>query len=162
MATLECHSRGDKRFSPFFAQVTIFGKTATIEHFYQTGKRFGMDAPKDWREAKKWQKEGRQYTHFVLPNGMTVELTGHTLRLPLHVQFYVLMWVKYLDEHHELVEYARGFDEFNDPFAGDFPMCQARCVEMYVKQGRKALVDEGMEVSRLIRMYQNKEGVWSR
>jgi hypothetical protein len=31
---LQCHSRGDRRFSPFFCKVVAFGgKTASIEHF---------------------------------------------------------------------------------------------------------------------------------
>ena len=39
MNILQCHSKGDKRFSALYAKVTIDRKTKTIEEFYQDCKR---------------------------------------------------------------------------------------------------------------------------
>jgi hypothetical protein len=150
--TLECHSQGDRRFSPFFAKVSVFGTTDTIESFYQCAKRFGDRAPRGWRDAKSMQKTMTR-THFQLPNGLVLPSTGHTLRLEFGVQWYVAMWAKYLDANPNLVAYAKEFDVFADPFAGTFPMCQARCIETYVKQGRAALIAECREVLDYIRTH---------
>lgn len=48
MKILECSSRGDKRFSAFYAKVEVFSKLDSIENHYQSCKR-----TVDNRPAKK-------------------------------------------------------------------------------------------------------------
>jgi len=38
---LQCHTRGDRRFTPFNCWVIAFGRRDTIENHYQRAKRFG-------------------------------------------------------------------------------------------------------------------------
>lgn len=140
---LECHSKGDVRFSPFFARVKAFGVVDTIENLYQTSKVFvrydELIRPIDWREAKRLQKKPPQgeglprWPEFVLPNGVWAPVKFHVFG------WYSSLWVKYLDAHPELVEFAKDFDDYHDPFKGNFPLCQADCVRLYVKHGREAL-----------------------
>lgn len=145
MKILQCDSRGDQRYSPFFCPVSAFGVVKSIEDHYQTAKVFvGTDGrlvhPQDWREAKQYDKAGwTRHDHFRLPDGRFCPARF------LIFGWYAALWVKYLDEHPELVEYARQFDEFADRFKGTFPLCQADCVRLYVKQGRAALVDRCRE-----------------
>ncbi len=57
---LQCHSQGDKRYSPFCCNVKAFGENRSIENHYQSTKLFqtpkGLIQARDWREAKDWQK----------------------------------------------------------------------------------------------------------
>jgi hypothetical protein len=145
---LECHSKGDVRFSPFFARVKAFGVVDTIEDHYQKSKVFVSESrdellfPIDWRQAKHMQKQkayGGQglirWPEFMLPN-------GHYVPNRYHVHgWYSSLWLKYLDAHPDLVEFAKLFDSFNDPYKHDFPLCQADCVRLYAKHGREALLE---------------------
>ena len=38
MKILECSSKGDKRFSSFYAKVSFYGKIDSIENIYQSVK----------------------------------------------------------------------------------------------------------------------------
>lgn len=128
--TLECSSAGDTRFSAYYARVTLFGKTKTIEEWYQLSKRFGKIRPMSVREAK-----GKAPTHLII-NGK--RYSAHYL-----TQWYKLLWLKYLDDHPELVQYAAQFDEFTDKFRGKrIVNCQADVIRQYVKQGRQSIIDE--------------------
>ena len=66
---------------------------------------------------------------------------------------YKMLWVKYLDKHPELVEYASQFDEFNDKFRGKSINCQADVIRAYVKGNRRILLrtDLVKELSNIIR-----------
>lgn len=129
MATLECSSAGNKKFSAFHARINIFGKTECIEQVYQLSKRFGDFVPQDWRDSK-----GKEPTHMCV-NGVTLDVS--------HLSgFYKCLWIKYLDAHPELVTYAQKFDTFIDSRRGKAWNSQAECVETYVKRGRKALLYE--------------------
>lgn len=154
---LQCHSKGDKRFSPLFCWIEAFKINDTIENHYQKSKIFIFDeeekSPKDWYEAKTWQdaiKKGsvefkRNEEEFILPNGR---------RYPIKYQvygWYSSLWLKYLDQKPELVEYASGFDDYVDIFKHSFPLCQADCIRLYCKQGRQALLDTCCEFLELIR-----------
>ena len=119
MKVLECSSVGDKRFSAFFAKVSFYGKIDSIENIYQSVK---YD-----REGNRVRKSDKVY--WVIINGRKLEPKYLT-------PFYKLLWVKYLDRHPELVEYAKGFDEFNDRFRGKCINCQADVIRDYVKYGR--------------------------
>lgn len=132
MRVLECSSKGDKRYSAFYARVNVFGKYDSIENHYQLCKRFGEEIPLSWRDSK-----GKTPTHF--------NLKGRDIDVNLLGQFYSLLWVKYLDENLELVEYASGFDDFNDIFKGKSLNCQADVIRKYIKQGRKSILEDCKE-----------------
>ena len=133
MKVLECSSNGDIRFSAFGAKVEVFGKLDTIENHYQLSKRFISNTgevmvPKTWKDAK-----GKKVDYFIV---------GNKEYEPKYLSaFYNLLWVKYLDNNLELVEYAKGFDDFSDMFKGKAVNCQADIIKKYIKEGRKSLDD---------------------
>jgi hypothetical protein len=59
---LQCHSKGDGRFSPFNCYLEAFGFRDSIENHYQCSKIFDISGvpgviqnkavPSNWREAK--------------------------------------------------------------------------------------------------------------
>lgn len=143
MKILECSSRGDKRFSALWAKVEIFGVTDTIENHYQLSKRFetlmGVEVPQHWKDAK-----GKKPSFF--------EVDGQVFDLKHLDKFYSLMWVKYLDNHPELVRYARQFDDYNDMFKSkNSIVCQADVIRQYIKQGRHTILNECREFTELLR-----------
>lgn len=101
-------------------------------------KRFGDYIPSNWKDAK-----GKQPTH--------IELNGRKYDLKYLSQWYTMLWVNYLDNHPELIEYAKGFDEYNDMFKGKSLNCQADVIRQYIKQGRQSLVDEYQELMELFK-----------
>ena len=104
MKILECSSRGDKRFSAFYAYVNIDGKLNSIENHYQLAKRFGDGKiPISWKECK-----GKKPINFVF--------RGKVLPLEKLSDYYDWLWKVYLDENPELVEFLKGFDEYSDCF----------------------------------------------
>lgn len=140
MKTLECSSRGDKRFSAFHAKVDVFGIVDTIENHYQLCKRFGSFIPKTWKDAK-----GKKPTHIVVD--------GRELDVRFLTPYYKYLWMKYLDQNPELVEYAKQFDNFTDMFRGKSINCQADVIKRYVKEGRFYVLEECEEfIRRLLRV----------
>lgn len=133
MKVLECSSKGDKRFSAFYAKVSAFGSFNSIENHYQLSKRFGDFTPLNWKDAK-----GKTPTH--------IELNGKQYELELLSQWYKLLWLRYLDNNPSLVEYASQFDEYNDIFKGKSINCQADVVRQYIKQGRQSILDDCEEL----------------
>jgi hypothetical protein len=125
---LECSSKGDKRFSAFYAKVTMWGKTDSIENHYQLCKRFNDYKPVTWKDAK-----GKQPTH--------IELNRKQYELKYLSQWYKLLWLRYLDLNPDLVDYARRYDDFNDMFKGKGKSinCQADVIRQYIKEGRESL-----------------------
>ena len=129
--TLECSSKGDTRFSAFSAKVKVFGKEDSIENHYQLSKRFlvgGFEVrPQTFRDAK-----GKAPDFFSVGEmNFPTDMLG---------QWYKMLWLKYLDEHPELVAYAKGFDEFTDMFRGKAINCQADAIRQYVKEGRESIL----------------------
>ena len=116
---LECSSRGDKRFSAFYAYVTVNGVNDTIEHHYQSCKR---------PIAKKGMRP--EY----------LEINGNRYPACCLTPYYYLLWVKYLDQHPDLVEYAGHYEDFHDMFKGKSINCQADAIRAYVKEGRKSIL----------------------
>lgn len=132
--TLECSSKGDKRFSAFYAKVSVYGEFDSIENHYQLCKRDRLEngevlIPKTWRDLK-----GKKIDSFVV-NGITFPEEYLS-------QYYKLLWVKYLDANPSLVVFASGFDEFTDMFRGKSINCQADVVKQYVKEGRQSIMRE--------------------
>lgn len=110
---LECSSRGDKRFSAMYARVEYMGKVDTIENHYQNCKRFIVDG---------------EYVQVENPKGKPVDgamVFDELYDTNMLTLFYKWLWVKYMGAHPELVEYARGFDDYNDMFKGKAINCQA-------------------------------------
>lgn len=139
--TLECSSKGDKRFSAFYAKVEVFGVFDSIEVHYQGVKEFFdlgsglLVKAQNWEEAKEWQKKDR------MP--VRVNINGKILPFDFLTQFYKLLWVKFLDANAPLVEYAKQFDEFTDMFRGKKTMnCQADVIKQYVKEGKESIMKE--------------------
>lgn len=137
MTILECSSKGDKRFSAFFAETSVFNRKNTIENFYQLSKRFGYERPSTWKDAK-----GRRITHF--------HIEGFDYPKEMIGQWYKVLWVKYLDTNPQLVEYAKQFDDYSDKFKGKSKNCQADVIRQYIKEGRKSIMDECQPFLRLL------------
>jgi hypothetical protein len=123
---LECSSRGDKRFSAFYAYVEFNGIYANIETHYQACKKFNRPVTKP---------KGHKPDY--------IEINGKTFEIKYLTPFYKLLWVKYLDDHPELVGYASEFDDFHDMFKGKNTInCQADVIRQYVKDGRESIINE--------------------
>ncbi len=147
---LQCHSRGDTRFSPFFCTVEAFGVKRSIEEHYQCSKVFRKNPqdtsifiPINWREAKSMEKSKefvRDLEFFMLP----ADVILHPIKYHVY-GWYSSLWLKYLDLNPKLVEEASTYDDYEDVFKWDFPLCQADCIRLYCKQGRQALLDTCQE-----------------
>jgi O-acetyl-ADP-ribose deacetylase (regulator of RNase III) len=152
---LQCHSRGDRRYSPFFCTVSAFGKSASIEHHYQSSKVFaGGVRARDWKHAKELQRGrvrqvGWQIGELYVPVRSNADGTSFDLR-DAGIQFYITLWLKYLRANPQLVEYAREFDDFHDPFRGRFPFCQADVIRKAVREGVESLRPMAAELLSLI------------
>ena len=129
MRNLECSSRGDKRFSAFYSKVSFYGKFDSIENIYQSVK-FKLNGEK----CKKGEK-----VDIIVINGIKLDPKYLT-------PFYKLLWVKYLDNNPELVEYAKGFDTFSDMFRGKSINCQADVIRDYVKKGRGYVMNDCIDL----------------
>lgn len=136
---LECSSVGDKRFSAFGARVKSFGWEDAIEFHYMFSKGLnGIDIP---NIKKITHNDKLKYLNIV--KGKTPDyfiLNGKKYDPELLPQWYHLLWVKYLDGHPELVEYASQFEDYNDVFKGNSVSCQADSIRIYVKEGRDSLM----------------------
>ena len=103
---LECSIRGDRRFSPLFAKIIIKGKEKSIEEFYQEAKRNA-----DGKKAGK----GKAFDHIVDP------FTGDKLPAKLAPDLYRGLWITYYNNNPDLIEFAKGFDDFTDAYKKDGP-----------------------------------------
>lgn len=155
---LQCHSRGDGRFTPFNCYVEAFGRKDSIENHYQCAKVFDigelvgvrqeLSVPKDWRQAKNWKSSG------CIQVGW--KIGGHNFDIKLNtserysfalddwgIQYYIMLWYKYLRGKPELIRVASEFDGFEDIFKGkppkQFPFCQADVIEKVVGEGLESL-----------------------
>lgn len=140
MNILECSSKGDKRFSAFYADVTWAGRTTNIERHYQSSKRFT-------NKPKKVKGKTPDAVH-ILSYDRTVEWV---LPVSFLTQWYKLLWLMYLDNHPELVNYARGYDDYSDMFRGGSINCQADVIKQYVQEGRESIISETRELIDLLK-----------
>lgn len=100
---LECSSRGDKRFSAFYARIEFRGGK-TIEELYQNFKLFpGMVQGLPIKEAK-----GR-----------------HPINMDACRAFYSQLWDEYFREHPELLLVIKDYNGFSDVFGQEGHVCQA-------------------------------------
>jgi hypothetical protein len=138
---LQCHSRGDKRFSPFFCYTDAFGVKGSIENHYHHAKLFGGYQAKDWRDAKRLKDARVPQTGWII-GGMRFPVISEHRVFAMEdwgIQWYIALWWKYLLHRPDLIAYAKKFDEFEDPFAGRFPFCQARVIEQVTREGLDSL-----------------------
>lgn len=126
MKILECSSKGDKRFSAFYAEVEVFGRRTNIERHYQSCKRFNDTT------IKKAKGKAPDY---IVVNNIKLDVKFLT-------PFYKLLWLKYLDSNPALVEYAKQFDDYNDIFKGKSINCQADVIRQYIKEGRESILQD--------------------
>lgn len=141
---LECSSKGDKRFSAFYAKVKLFGKYDSIENHYQLSKRIGDFVPTNWKDVK-----GKKPTH--------LHIDGHDYDLKYTEAWYDLLWVSYFKNNPDLVEYAKKFDDYNDIFKSkNAIVCQADSITKYIEIGRSGILKEHKEFIDLIK---EKRGV---
>ncbi len=97
---LECSSRGDRRFSAFYARVD----GQSIETRYQAAKVFEDGSTGlSWREAKGCRP----------------------VNIKIVQEFYVALWDAYLQEHPELLVILRAAPGLSDMFGQPGHMCQA-------------------------------------
>lgn len=100
---LECSSRGDKRFSAFYARIKKYGNK-TIEELYQAAKVFEDGSTGlTWREAK-----GRKAVN-----------AEETARL------YRKLWQRYIKENPRLLRVLIDASGLSDIFGQEGHMCQA-------------------------------------
>ena len=100
---LECSSRGDKRFSAFYARIKKYGNK-TIEELYQAAKVFEDGSTGlTWREAK-----GRKTVN-----------AEETARL------YRKLWQRYIKENPRLLRVLIDASGLSDIFGQEGHMCQA-------------------------------------
>ena len=133
MKVLQCHSKGDKRFSALFAEVTIGGKKITIEEFYQKAKRL-----KDGSLPKK----GQAFHH--------LEIFGKIIPKEYCSEFYDMIWVQYFMENKDLYEYAKTFDDYEDIFKGKSWNNQEKTIRRICKEGLESVYDSCSNIKALI------------
>ena len=118
MRTLYCDSRGDRRYSALYAQVTLKdGSVTTIESFYQSVKRDAAGNP---------VRKGQPVHHIVIH--------GRTYPASQLTALYEQLWRLYFTQHPELLDYARQFDTFVDRFRGRAINCQADVIRKLVQE----------------------------
>lgn len=125
---LECSSRGDKRFSPLYAKITINGQEKSIEEWYQNSKR-----TQDGKKAGK----GRPFAYIVDP------FTGSKLKKKDANALYRGLWITYLSKNPELVKYAEQFDEFTNFYYSSDKLENSHnyIIAAYVKGDRERYIE---------------------
>jgi hypothetical protein len=100
---LECSSKGDKRFSAFYARPSKY-KGKSIEDVYQAAKRFEDGSTGlDWREAKGRRPVNSKYC----------------------ARLYARLWDQYIAENPELLEVLKAATGVSDVFGRPGSVCQA-------------------------------------
>lgn len=104
---LECSTKGDTRFSPFYARLRCLGGHS-IEEAYHANKVFDDGSTGlTWRQAKAKKQAG-----FVVENQQDCN------------ELYSQLWDLYIDENPHLLEVLRAQSGLSDMFGYGVP-CQA-------------------------------------
>lgn len=129
----------------FRAKVNAYGWYNSIENHLQFSKRFILPdghevSPTSWKDAKlmaKSKDQGglgfNQSSYFKLPNGQMVPTKYYLIGWMTH------LWLVFLDKNPKVVEYAKQFDKFTDPYRGHSLVGVDTCVSLYAKEGRESL-----------------------
>lgn len=96
---LECSSKGDRRFSAFYARIN--GRS--IEETYQSCKIFVDEVFTDWRLAKGKKCSNQEYVR----------------------KLYGELWDRYISEHPELLAVLKSASGLSDIFGQPGHACQA-------------------------------------
>lgn len=126
MNTLECSSKGDKRFSAFYALVLCqSGFKRSVEHLYQNAKR---------NEDGTISGKGKQPAYLKIGSDIypNTALTA----------WYNYLWLKYFEQNPELLEVLAQYDKFTDMFRGHCINCQADVMQLIHDKGIEALKSE--------------------
>ncbi len=151
---------GEKRFSPFFCWLEAFGVKRSIEDHYQCAKVFELSrCVTSWRQAKEYQKAGVKQTGWLI-GGVEYQIKPNDSEFSYKlddwgIQWYIALWLKYLKLNPELVEVAKKFDDYEDPFKGRFPFCQADVIRKAAREGVESLRPMCQE---LLEVISNKSG----
>lgn len=102
---LECSSKGDKRFSAFYARLKRNAEVIkSIEEWYQYTKVFEDGSTGlDWRQAKGRKAVNQEYCRKV----------------------YSHLWDLYFQENPELLDVIKEYKGFSDIFGQEGHACQA-------------------------------------
>ena len=123
---LECSSKGDRRFSAFYAMLKVrSGATKSIETLYQQSKRM-----KDGSIAGKGKRP--DYVSIGSEHFTTEALTP----------WYNYLWFCYFTQNPELLDVIAKYDTFTDMFRGHCINCQADIIQLVHDKGLKALADK--------------------
>lgn len=124
---LECSSKGDKRFSAFYA-VIKYQPRKTIEEVYQAAKVFkDGTSGLTWKEAKGRRPVGFKYRSKIY----SVESIE---------DFYFTLWWYYLEHNKNLIDVLNHYKGFSDIFGQEGHCCQAKAIYDY-QQGRKPALE---------------------
>lgn len=135
---LECSISGDKRFCPSYAMVTIHGVEKSIEDWFNEAKRTTTGNPVE---------KGMPYGFVVDP------FTGDSFSAKEARDLYRGLWIIYLENHPDLVEYASTFDDFSNCFKGDkLESSHEEIIGAYIKGNRDFYVAS----NRASRWYKNR------
>ena len=100
---MECSSKGDKRFSAFYARIKFYGNK-TIEDLYQSSKLFpGGVTGLDWRQAKGLKAINQDWCNL----------------------YYAHLWDYYIQENPHLLEVLKAASGLSDMFGQKDHCCQA-------------------------------------
>lgn len=123
-STLECSSRGDKRFSALYARIAIHGRIDSIENIYQSCKRTSNGSVPG---------KGKSFAYFVCP------YCG--LQFPAEdiSDLYYGLWIAYFKQNPELLAYAANFNDFHDMFRGKSVNCQADVIKEMVNDPNRTV-----------------------
>ena len=133
MATLECSTKGDTRYSAVCAKINGI----SIENRYQLSKRFFHNGcivhPSSFKEAKHWQYKNEYYLLDFVVDGVPYSLEYMSM-------YYKALWYVYLIKNPELITNANKFDEFTDCYKKPNTLnCQADIIELVVNKGIEEL-----------------------
>lgn len=105
---LECSTKGDKRFSPFYARPSCLGGFS-IEEAYHAAKIFEDGTTGlGWREAKDYRLAGHHVVNQEEVN-----------------QLYAELWDAYIDENPDLLVVLKEASGLSDMFGRPPGPCQA-------------------------------------
>lgn len=100
---LECSSKGDKRFSAFYARLKSYNNKS-IEEIYQASKIFEDGATNlSWREAKGRKAVNQEQVS----------------------EIYSQLWKEYFKENPNLLDVIKNYNGFSDIFGQPRHNCQA-------------------------------------
>jgi len=122
---LECSSKGDKRFSAFYARIKSLGGKS-IEDLYQASKVFkNGDTGLSWRAAKGRRAVNADYC----------------------ASYYSALWDMYIEENPELIIVLKKASGLSDLFGQVGCCCQA--TELWRIRGKEDEKKEGREMNMM-------------